>query len=116
MWRSEDEHSDAWWHTASSSGWWTTSGSGTEEYWNKSRRRVVSVFYTKDSREQRVKRWQRPREEAAAVARRGTENASATVATRKQVQEALQRKKEHKTEEQCSVHSQSRQRRMNKRK
>ena len=45
-------------------------------------------------KEQRVKRWQRPREEAAAVARRGTEKASAAMATRKQVQEALQRKKE----------------------
>ena len=96
MWRSEDEdHSDAWWTTASSSGWWTRYGSSsTEGRWTKSPGRgckkwtdtvkVGECIYTKEAK-------------AAAVARRGTEKASATVATmaaRKQVQEALQRKKE----------------------
>ena len=96
MWRSEDEdHSDAWWTTASSSGWWTRYGSSsTEGRWTKSPGRgykkwtdtvkVGESFNTKEAK-------------AAAVARRGTEKASATVATmatRKQVQEALQRKKQ----------------------
>ena len=49
---------------------------------------------TPEGEKNREKRWQRPRKEAAAVVRRGTGQASATMATRKQVHEALQRKKE----------------------
>ena len=86
MWRSEDEeHAEAWWEmtdwqTASSSGWWTTGGSGTEGYWSKSPRRCCEQdrkwtdslkfgerFYTKEAKEERVRRLQRPREKTAAV-------------------------------------------------
>ena len=60
MWRSEDEdHSDAWWTTASSSGWWTRYASGTEGHWTKSPGgenkkwtdtvKVGERFYTKEA-------------------------------------------------------------------
>ena len=78
MWRSEDEEQ---------TDGWTTYGSGTEGCWSKSPRRgwtdsakFGERFYTKEVK-------------AAAVARRGTERALATVATmatREKVQEALQ--------------------------
>ena len=89
MWRTEDdEHADAWWNTndwqtASGSGWWTTGGSqirSTDGCWSKSPRRgreqdrnwtdslkFGERFYMKEAKEQRTRRWQRPREETVSV-------------------------------------------------
>ena len=97
MWRSEDEEQ--------ADGWWTRYGSGTEQCWTKNPRRgyrswtdslkVGERFYTKEAKAAEVET-----STETAVARRGTEKASATVATmatRKQVQGALQRKETVRT-------------------
>ena len=82
MWRSEDEErADAWWEmndwqTAPSSGWWMTDGFGTEGCWSKSPRRCsefAECFYKKGAKDQKTRRWQKPREKTAAVRAREEE-------------------------------------------
>ena len=68
MWRSEDEEpADAWWQTTYGSGWWTTRESGTEECWSKSPKGGRERFYVREAKEEKTRRWQRPREEGARV-------------------------------------------------
>ena len=69
MWRSEDEEQ--------ADGWWMTGGSGTEGCWTKSprsghRKWTDSVkfgerFCVKEAKEEKTRRWQRPRGKTVSV-------------------------------------------------
>ena len=139
----DEEHADTWWNTndwqtASSSGWWMTSGSGAEGCWTKSPRRRGETSEnsgTAGSTARHEDLYRRPRRHGDTVSDRTAQSydgqartqqeprsrkregggSPSTVRERDQHWSVISTKREEGStnESKCSVHSQSRTRRMN---
>ena len=139
----DEERADTWWNTndwqtASSSGWWMTSGSGAEGCWTKSPRRrgeqvriVVPLEVPRDTRiciedlvdmetqfqieQPRATTAKQELEQEPRSRKREGGGSPSTVRERDQHWSVISTKREEGStnESKCSVHSQSRTRRMN---